>query len=90
MQYIRKDHSKIEFTTILEDSINATKFKHFKGNIYKIVTVAKDSETLKDQIIYQGQYEDKPCWSREIEEFFSEVDHLKYPNIDQKYRFEKL
>jgi len=90
MQYIRKDGTKIEFITMLEDREKATQFKHFKGNVYEIVTVAKDSENLEDQIVYQGQYGDKPCWTREIEEFFSEVDPVKYPDIKQKYRFEKL
>lgn len=89
MEYIRNDNSKISFTTILEDEQNATTFKHFKGKLYKIITIAKDSEDLTDMVIYQGQYADKPCWSRKITDFFSEVDHSKYPDIKQKYRFEK-
>ncbi len=90
MEYIRNDQSKITFTTILEDKENATLFRHFKGKEYKIVTIAKDSEDLKDLVIYQGQYEGNPCWSREIEEFFSKVDKEKYPDIMQEYRFEKI
>ena len=52
MEYIRKDNSKIEFTTILEDEKNASLFRHFKGKEYKIITVAKDSENLKEIVIY--------------------------------------
>jgi len=90
MECIRKDNSKIKFTTIIEDNKNADIFRHFKGNTYKIITIAKDSETLEDTIIYQGQYDDNPCWVRKIEDFFDEVDKNKYPDIEQKYRFEKI
>ncbi len=90
MEYIRKDNSKITFTTILEDEKNATTFKHFKGKIYKILTIAKDSEDLSELIIYQGQYDDKPCWSRKIDDFFSLVDKTKYPDVKQDYRFQKI
>lgn len=90
MKYTRKDNSIIEFTTILEDPEQATIFRHFKGKEYKIVTIAKDSEDLKDLVIYQGQYADNPCWVREIEEFFSKVDRNKYKEIEQEYRFQKI
>lgn len=89
MEYIRKDQTKIEFTTILEDKEKATTFRHFKGHEYKIVTIAKDSDNLNDIVVYQGQYDNKPCWTREIEEFFSKTDKTKYPDA-QEYRFEKI
>ncbi len=89
MEYIRKDNSKVKFTTILEDKDNATIFRHFKGHEYKIITVAKDSEDLKEIVVYQGQYDNMPCWTREIEEFFSKTDKEKYPDA-QEYRFEKI
>ena len=89
MEYIRKDNSKIEFTTILEDEKNASLFRHFKGKEYKIITLAKDSENLKEIVIYQAQYDNKQCWTREIEEFFSKTDKEKYPDA-QEYRFEKI
>lgn len=90
MEYIRKDNTKIEFITILENPKKATTFKHFKGKLYKILTVAKDCETLEEMVIYQGQYDNYPCWIRKKEDFFSKVDKVKYPNIDQEYRFQKL
>ncbi len=90
MKVMREDNQELEFTTIFEDSDNASIFRHFKGNIYKIVTIAKDCENLKDMVVYQGQYEDKPCWIREKEDFFSLLNKEKYPNSDQQYRFEKI
>lgn len=90
MKVIREDNEELEFTTIFEDSKKASIFKHFKGNIYKVVTIAKDCEDLKEMIIYQGQYDDKPCWVREKDDFFGLINKEKYPDSDQKYRFEKL
>lgn len=88
MQYIRSNQEVVKFKTLLEDRECATLFRHFKGKEYKIVTIAKDSETLGDIVIYQGQYEEKPCWTRKIDDFFSEVNKEKYPDIKQQYRFQ--
>lgn len=90
MKIIREDNEKLEFITLFEDEEKASTFKHFKGNLYKIVTIAKDSETLDEVVVYQGQYDNKPCWVRKKDEFFSLVDKEKYPNVTQKYRCEKI
>lgn len=90
MKIFREDKSELEFTTMFENADNASIFKHFKGKIYKVVTIAKDSEKLQEMVVYQGQYEDNPCWIREKEDFFGLLDKEKYPNIDQQYRFEKI
>ena len=42
MKILRENNEELEFTTIFEDSNNASIFKHFKGNLYKVVTIAKD------------------------------------------------
>ena len=89
MEYIRNDNSKVEFTTILEDKQKASIFRHFKGKEYKIITIAKDSDNLKEIVVYQAQYGEGQCWTREIEEFFSKTDKEKYPEA-QEYRFEKI
>ncbi len=90
MEYITKDQRKIEFTTILEQKEKATRFRHFKGKMYQIVTIAKDSEDLCDYVVYQGEYGNHPCWIRKIEDFFSLVDPNKYPDVDQKERFQRM
>lgn len=66
-------------------------YKHFKGNMYQVLYIACDSETLEDVVIYKSLYGDKQkLWVRKKEMFLSEVDHEKYPNITQKYRFELI
>ena len=64
------------------------KYKHFKGKIVEIICVAKDSETLNDMVVYKE--EDGTCWVRDYQMFNSLVDKKKYPNVNQKYRFEKV
>ena len=39
-------------------------YRHFKGNIYKVLHVAKHSETLEDIVVYQAMYGEKGIWVR--------------------------
>ncbi len=64
-------------------------FRHFKGNMYQIVCLATDSEDGKDMVVYRALYGDYKVYVRPLEMFMSEVDHAKYPDVTQKYRFER-
>lgn len=63
------------------------KYRHFKGTIYEVIAIAKDSETLKDVVVYK--HDDK-IWVRDYDMFVSKVDKNKYPDVVQEYRFEEV
>lgn len=63
-------------------------YKHFKGDYYIVLGTGINSETLEEYVIYRALYGEGKVYLREINNFLSEVDHEKYPNVKQKYCLE--
>ena len=63
-------------------------YKHFKGDYYFVEDIATFTETDEVCVVYRALYGERKLWVRPLKMFLSEVDHEKYPNVTQKYRFE--
>ncbi len=70
------------------DIIKNRVYKHFKGDYYLVLDIVINSETNEEMVLYQALYDDGKKYVRPKEMFLSMVDHVKYPNISQIYRFE--
>lgn len=65
-------------------------YRHFKGDVYLVEDIAIHSETREKYIVYRGLYGDLELYIRPYDMFASEVDKEKYPDVEQRYRFELI
>ena len=64
-------------------------YRHFKGNLYEIITIARDSETLEEKVVYK-EADGDAAYVRPLRMFVSPVDKEKYPDVTQEFRFERV
>lgn len=57
----------------MENKIKLGIYKHYKGNEYKVIGVAKHSETLEDLVVYQALYGERGLWVRPLAMFKENV-----------------
>lgn len=62
-------------------------YKHFKGNLYQVTSLAVHSGTGERMVVYQALYGDFQTYVRSFSEFVSEVDFEKYPACTSRFRF---
>ena len=41
-------------------------YRHFKGNLYEVVGIATNSETMEEMVVYKALYKDGGLWVRPI------------------------
>ena len=63
-------------------------YRHFKGDYYLVEAMARDCETAEPVVLYRQLYGKGELWVRLHSDFMKETDHQKYPDVQQKYRFE--
>ena len=67
-------------------AVKSGRYRHFKGNEYEVLYVAKHSETLEDMVVYKALYGDGGVWVRPASMWEELVEH----NGVSVKRFEKI
>ena len=75
---------------VLRKEMKGCKYRHLKGGMYVVIDLAIHTETDEIMVVYKNMEEPDLVWCRPLDMFVSEVDHEKYPDVEQTMRFEKV
>lgn len=50
------------------------RYEHYKGKFYRVIGVARHSETEEDLVVYQALYGERGLWVRPLKMFIEDVD----------------
>ncbi len=53
-------------------------YRHFKGNLYELIGIAKHSETLEPMVVYRALYGEGGLWVRPVQMWNEQVDRIDY------------
>ena len=60
------------------NEIRCGRYRHFKGNEYRVIGIARHSETLEDMVVYQALYGEQGLWVRPAAMWTETVDRPDY------------
>lgn len=89
---MKEDNRMINQVTadVYKERMVGKRYRHFKGSIYVVTDIAVHSETAELIVIYKSFDKPSLVWARPLNMFLSEVDKKKYPEAEQKMRFEEI
>lgn len=71
---MQRKYSLVRTGDIVKRAIKiGKKYKHFKGNEYLVLHIAKHSETLEELVVYQALYGERGIWVRPLDMFLEQV-----------------
>jgi len=83
MIHVLVDQERNTNIVVENNMLKLGKYKHYKGKEYKVIGIAKHSETLEDLVVYQALYGEGQIWVRSLKMFLEEVkvDGKKIPRF---------
>lgn len=80
------EQDELEQERLRQEKVPPGVYRHFKGKEYEVLGISRDSETLKEKVVYRALYGARGLWRRSPEMFLEEVE----VNGKRVPRFQKI